>query len=242
MALRFILMALTAAAAGLVQGVTGFGCCIVMMLVYPYFYGVAQAAGISIAAAVALNAAMAWHYRKELTVKKAVLPAILYIAVCTAAIHFGSKMDAALIKRILGGFLIVLSIYYLFFHKAAAGKPMSPPAAAGAIGISAVCDGLFGIGGPLMAVYYLGQTKTAHEFLGMIQFFFLITCVWNTGFRFATGVLTGAHLLPCVVCAAGILAGAFIANRIVDKVNADMLRKLTYVMIGISGVINLLGL
>jgi uncharacterized membrane protein YfcA len=37
-----------------------------------------------------------------------------------------------------------------------------------------------------------------------------------------------------------ILAGAWIADKIVSYLNPDVLKKLTYVMIGISGLMNLL--
>ena len=238
---QLLIMAAVACVSGIIQGVTGFGACIVMMLVFPHFFAVPQAAGIAISGALVLCLIMTVRFRREVRLKKVIPPAVFYIAVCTAAIWFGSKLDAALIKRVLGGFLIALAVYYLFFQKKSEGKPLSLPASAGALGFSAVCDGLFGIGGPLLAVYYLGITRTAHEFLGMIQCFFLVTCLWNTGFRFATGVLGTAHLSAMACTMAGIAAGAFIAIRIVDKVNAEVLKKLTYVMIGVSGVINLIG-
>ncbi|MCR5469219.1 MAG: hypothetical protein K6F37_09680 [Lachnospiraceae bacterium] len=38
----------------------------------------------------------------------------------------------------------------------------------------------------------------------------------------------------------GILVGVWVANKVVDKMNEQAIRKLTYAMIGISGVINLI--
>lgn len=105
--------------------------------------------------------------------------------------------------------------------------------------ISALCDSLFGIGGPLMVLYFLSQTNSTKEYLGTIQFFFFINGVYNTAFRFVRGILGLEQLLYIAVGAVCIFAGLLVANRIVDRLNANIIRKLTYIMIGISGIVNL---
>ena len=91
-----------------------------------------------------------------------------------------------------------------------------------------------------MVIYFLSITDSSHEYLGTIQMFFLFNTVYNTCFRFVRGILLMEHMSYIAIGTVAIFIGLMIANKIVDKMNADILRKLTYVMIGVSGIINLL--
>ena len=102
-----------------------------------------------------------------------------------------------------------------------------------------MCDGLFGIGGPLMVLYFLSQTHNTHEYLGTIQTFFFINCTYNTCFRIVNGILGINHIFIMCIGVIGITVGGLIGNKVVDRLDGMLIRKLTYIMIGISGLINL---
>ena len=235
-----ILFAITMLA-GLVQGVTGFGSCIVIMLVLPFYFPLAEAAGIAVATTLIMGIVMILRYRTSINVREALLPSLLYIIVSSLAIHFSASVDQTLMKKVFGVFLVLLSEFYLGFVPANSNQKKLPLlAGAACIILSAACDGLFGIGGPLMVIYFMHRTTDLHEYLGTLQLFFLVNNVYNTGFRFFRGVLGPQHLIFIAVGMAGILIGVLIAGKIVEKVRRDVLRKLIYVMIGISGLVNLL--
>lgn len=226
--------------AGLVQGVTGFGSCIVIMMVLPHYFPMAQAAGIAVATTLVMGVTMIVQYRKTVLVRQALLPSVLYLIVSSLVIHFSTQIDPAVMKKALGVFLILLSEYYLGFAKQDGNHRLPFAAAVFCIVISAACDGLFGIGGPLMVLYFLSRTASLHEYLGTLQLFFLVNNVYNTGFRFYKGILRPEHLVYIAVGFVGIFLGAMVARRIVDKVKTPVLRKIVYCMIGISGAVNLL--
>jgi len=232
---------ITAMLAGLVQGVTGFGGGIIIMLIVPMFFSIPVSAGISGSLGIALCAAIVIRYRKEVSVKMAVLPAFLYLAVSSLAISCAVSVDQILIKRLFGVFLLLLSCYYLFISKAVQNRRLGLAVSIVCIIISGACDGLFGIGGPLMVLYFMSMTNSTHAYLGTIQLFFWINSLYNTAFRFYRGILLPEHLIFIVCGMIGILIGGAAAGKIVDRLNIETMRKLIYVMIGISGVINLLG-
>lgn len=234
-----LMILLTTAAAGVIQGITGFGCGIVMMMVFPMMFALPQSAGCSTAIAVFLSLSMVITYRKHIRFEKIIPPAVLYIAVCSASIYCSTMFDQNVMKKVFGVFLLLLSVYYLFVQKNTDRKKLSLPVSVLCIVVSAVCDGLFGIGGPLMVLYFLAQTHNTHEYLGTIQTFFLINSVYNTVFRVINGILTVSHIAVIFTGVIGIVIGGMIGNRIVDKLDGIMVRKLTYIMIGISGLINL---
>jgi hypothetical protein len=226
--------------AGIIQGVTGFGSGIVLMMVLPMMFALPQSAGISSAICICLCAQMVYMYRKYVNFKKIILPSILYLIVCSIAIRFSTIVDQVLMKKVFGIFLIVLAIYYLFINKNNDRKKIGIALSIFCIVVSALCDGLFGIGGPLMVMYFLSTTHNTHEYLVTIQTFLCINCVYNTIFRICNGILLPEHLLYIGIGIIGIIIGGFIANKLVDKLDGVLIRKLIYIMIGISGIINII--
>lgn len=233
-------LTIVACIAGLVQGVTGFGAGIIIMMALPYFLSIPQSAGITGAVSIVLCVMMVIRYYEDIKISKVILPAILYMTVCSFAISFSTMVNQALLKKALGAFLVMLAIYYLFFNKSNDNKELSLLVKIGCIVISAVCDAFFGIGGPLMVLYYMSMTSSTREFLGTLQVFFLINATYNTILRFFKGILSITQLPLIGIGAIGIIAGVLVANKIVDKLDEQLIKKLTYVMIGISGIINLI--
>ncbi|MBR5258626.1 MAG: sulfite exporter TauE/SafE family protein [Clostridia bacterium] len=229
---------LAALLAGLVQGIAGFGSGPVQMMVYPLYWAVPAAAAVSVCVSVPLNLNMTITYLKEIHWKKVLVPILPYMAICSAAISFSLGVDQVLIKRVFGVFLILLAAYYLFFNRGVK-KRLGPWQTAAYILISALCDAFFGIGGPMMVIYFLNKTDSAKEYLGTAAAFFLINGVYNTVYRLISGILAPA-LLPYIgVGAAAILAGVTLAHLVAKKLNDRLIKKAVYIMIGLTGIFNL---
>lgn len=229
---------LPAIAGGIIQGVTGFGAGVVMMMFLPLQFSVIQSAGVSSAICLILCVAMVYRYRRNINFQKIILPAVLYLAISSISILFSKMINQEIMKIILGLFLIVLAVYFLCFSK----KDVEPRGIVAilCIVISGICDGLFGIGGPLMVIYFLSKTQSKEEYLGTIQCFFLINVLYSTVFRIMNSIIT-VELIPGIgLGMAGILIGMVIANRIVEKLNAEFIKKMTYVIIGLSGLSNII--
>ena len=157
--IEYLIVALAALISGVVQGSCGFGAGIILMIALPFYYPLSQAAGVSCIMNIALIAAMVYRYRKHINLRKVILPLLLYSTVATAAIRLAPYVDQALLKRCFGGFLILLALYHFFLHGKDHGK-WNIWVSAAAIIFSGVCSGLFAVGGPLMAVYYLANTDS----------------------------------------------------------------------------------
>ncbi len=230
---------LPAIAAGIIQGVTGFGAGIILMMFLPLQFSVIQSAGISSAVTLILCASMTYRYRQTINVRKIIGPAVLYLIVSSVSIVYAKLIDQDLMKGIFGFFLIVLSLYFLFISKDNGFDPKGISALF-CIVVSGICDGLFGIGGPLMVVYFLSKTRTKEEYLGTIQCFFLIGMIYTTLFRAVSGIITPDLVISILFGMLGILFGVMIANKIVDKLNSDLIKKLTYILIGLCGLSNVI--
>lgn len=237
--MTYLIVAATALAAGLVQGVTGFGSGIVQMFTYPMLWGVTSAAAVSACASVPLNVDMVLTYRRSIRRREVLAPVVPYLIVCSAAISLSRGADPRLIRKLFGLFLLLLSLYYLFVDHGGKVR-MGAWKACAFIVVSALCDAFFGIGGPLMVLYYLNRTDSKEEYLGTIAAFFLINGVWNTAFRIYAGILTAERAPHLLVAIAGIVAGVTVAHRVVGRLDGAALKKVIYVMIGFSGLANML--
>lgn len=237
--MKILFSALAALAAGFIQGIAGFGSGPVQMMVYPLFWSLPEAAAVSVCVSVPLNLNMMLTYWKRIDWKKVLLPVLPYMAVCTVAIRFSKDIDQAFMKKVFGGFLILLAVYYLFFDRREKRK-LSLFTTLVYIAVSAVCDAFFGIGGPLMVLYFLSITDSQEEYLGTAAAFFLINGAYNTAVRLMSGIIGTQHVPYICAGIAAILLGVTAAHRLVDRLDDALLRKVTYVMIGLTGVFNLI--
>ncbi|WP_263848889.1 TSUP family transporter [Lacticaseibacillus thailandensis] len=102
--------------------------------------------------------------------------------------------------------------------------------------VSGFFNGLFGIGGPLMALYFLTESRSTTEYLASIQTFFMLDTVYVTSLRFSQGILQLHHLGFVAVGMLGAVIGTIVANRVVDQLNLTRVRQIVYTFIGISGL------
>ncbi len=91
-----------------------------------------------------------------------------------------------------------------------------------------------------MVLYYMSKTKGTHEYIGTISTFFFINCIYNTLFRIYKGIITVSHIQYIALGVIFIVLGGIIAHKVVDKINPELLKKLTYITIVIAGIVNVL--
>lgn len=238
--MEYAVVALAAFLGGVLQGVTGFGAGLVLMMALPMLYTVPSAAAVSGIIFLVLSIAMTVQYRESLQPKQIVLPLICYMVLSGSSAYFATvATDQVLIKRAFGFFLILLSIYYLFLHERFGERHMGKAAGALCVVVSGLCDGLFGIGGPLLVVYFLDRFETREARLGSLQLFFSINAVYTTVVRAAAGAFPPNALGIIMLGSASIGVGLVAANAIQSKIDDELLRKITYVLIGACGVLQL---
>lgn len=232
----WIVLPLIAALGGIIHTITGFGSGIVMMVFLPYFLGMATAPALSSSINLFLSLVLAFKFRKTIRIKFFLLPLIPYLLGSTLSIYALSGFDMRMVAISFGIFLILLALYFTFIAKRMTIEP-TWQAAVLCGGISGVTAGLFGIGGPLMALYFLAITDSKEAYTGNLQCMFTCTCLCNTMTRISRGIYT-FDLIPLTIL--GLLSinvGKTIGLRLLNKMDPDLVRKIVYLFVGISGVI-----
>jgi uncharacterized membrane protein YfcA len=233
--MTWLLVVLPALLAGLVQGLTGFGAAIIMMIFLPQLLPINQSAGVAGLIMFASVVTMTLRYRHHIHVKRIIIPFIVYASVAAWSVHLGQTLDVQLLRKLLGGLLVGLAVYFTFSHRETTKR--YPWWVAGAfMVVSGFFNGLFGIGGPLMALYFLSLAKSTEDYIGNLQAFFLVDVFYITTVRIINGIVT-VHLAPYILIGmVGAFTGTAIAARILPKLPMATVKQLIYIFIGLSGV------
>ena len=235
----WIVLPLIAALGGIIHTITGFGSGIVMMLFLPSFLDMASAPALSSSINLFLSLILAFKFRKTIRIRLFLLPIIPYLMGSTMAIYALSGFDMRLVAISFGVFLIILSLYFTFVAKKMTVTPNWQTAVfCGAI--SGVTAGLFGIGGPLMAVYFVSASDGKESYIANLQFLFALTNVVNFFTRIYKGFYT-FDLVPVTLLGfAGITLGKKLGLKILDRLDLESMKKGVYLFVGISGILNVI--
>lgn len=237
--MTWLLIILFGFLAGLVQGLTGFGAAIMMMIFLPSILPIAESAGVASLIMAASVLTLVLRYRHDIHLKRIIVPFLVYASVVAWSVHLVRVLDVHLLRMLLGGLLIVLSFYFSV-NKNAGTKPYPWLVAGLFMIISGFFNGLFGIGGPLMALYFLSLASTTGEYIANIQTFFLIDIVYITTLRVLNGILTTTVIPFILVGMVGAILGTVIAARLMNHLNLAIVKRYIYVFIGVSGAYYLL--
>lgn len=236
MLLNAIFFAGIAFFAGIVQTVSGFGAAIVMMAVIPFFFEILTAPALVSAVCAALAISVSFRFRKHINFRKSVIPILAFLVASLSIIPVSKRWDLHVLTIVFGGFLILLAVYLFFFsEKIVVRSDAKTALLLGAI--SGITSGLFGIGGPLMALYFSASTDSKEAYIANTQLLFATTNILNTIMRAINGIYT-VDLIPLtIVGIVGILCGKKIGLKKLASVDIMQLRKIINIFVAIAGVI-----
>ena len=231
-------IAILAIIGGFVQTLTGFGAGVILMTVLPYVFGVIRAGALNASVCLGLNAVLAYQHRSRLEWKKIVFPGILYIVGTAIGIRMTGDFNVRFLTILFGLFLIAMAVYFLAFAKKAVIRP-TPLAALLCCGVSGIFAGLFGIGGPMMALYFVQITDDHDSYIAALQTVFTVNGCLSLIQRVSRGLYT-ADLIPyTLVGLALVLVGKRFGQRFVEKINVETFKKTVYAFVGISGIVSI---
>lgn len=233
----YLIIVVVSLVGALIQGVTGFGASLTIMTILPYFVSLPQSVALSGVIPLAQMVALVWLYRRALNWRRVLIPSAFYLVGCWLSIKHTLSFDPTALKFAFGIFLILVGIYFLKFSEKAKVKDTIPVMVICSF-VSGLINGLFGIGGPLMVLYYMAACKSMSEYIACLQCCFFITDIYCLILRTQEGIFTADLIGPSIVGIIVILIGQAFAARIVKKINSeDIIRRCTYIMVCVSGVI-----
>lgn len=167
--------------------------------------------------------------------KLLVPPTILGVAAGTLLF---TRLDSALLLRLLGVFIIAFALYVLAVHHFGLPKIHCSRGWALPVGFAgATVDTMFGGGGGTLVVIYMHLRG-----IGKMQFRATVAVLWffEMVARIAGYAIAGYYTLPTLMFAALMLpvmwAGTYAGERIGNRISQDTFSKVLAVMLILSGV------
>lgn len=238
--LDFILVFLMAAGASLTQRVCGFGFGIFIMMLLPFIMpSFAEATALSGLLAVFTALVPAVRMVRKVPWRKLIPILVTFIIVSFFAVILVKHIDSRILKKVLGGVMIAISLYFFFLNGKFTLKPSIPVQLAMG-SISGLMGGLFAMQGPPAVIYFVGCTDSKEEYMAITQWYFLIGNAMMTVYRAGHGFVTACVLESWCVGIAGVLIGLLLGAWVFKRINASLLRHLIYAVMAFSGVVALL--
>lgn len=238
--LQILLVIAVAAVGSFIQRVSGFGFGIFVMIFLPYIisdYGPATV--LSSMMGLVLSLQVSVTKRKHIN-WRLVLPCLATAMITTVlSVIFMTKQSGSTLKLLLGIVLILLSVYFIFFSKRLKVSG-NIPTGLGVGLLSGVMSGLFAMSGPPVVVYMLSAAATATEYIATIQAYFAALSVFTIGTKIVAGFFTVQVFVFFVFGAIGVVVGNIVGSRVFDKLNTDMIKRIAYIVMAVSGVVTML--
>jgi uncharacterized membrane protein YfcA len=235
--LHFLYVILVGFGAAFFQRVSGFGLGIFAMMFLPHFLpSHTAAATISCLFSCYTTTFNSIRYRKDVAYKTAIPMLAAALISIPIAVYFAAKVSAKIFEILLGSVLVVLSIYFLFFNKSIKIKA-SPVNGAVSGTLSGILNGLFSTGGPPAVLYLTHAAASNGAYFAGIQFFFGLTNIYASVMRVFGGLVTLDVLTMSAFGLFGCLLGDFLGKGVFDKLDGEMLKRIIYIGMIISGIV-----
>lgn len=235
-----MLAAILAAAGGFfgsaLSAICGLGIGIITMILLPYAvepYSASCVVGlVSIIQAVWL----AWVYRKKIRLKSILPPLAAYFIITFIMVPLMKGFSAQSLRKVLGVFLVIIGIYFIFFSgRIRVNISVRNGIIAGSV--AAVMMSMFSVGGPPMSLFYGAAFDDKEEYLGTMNFFFAVTNIYLSALRIINGFVDKTVLQCLIWATVGMIAGTLVGKKIFSRLNADGVRKCSYGLMLVSGLI-----
>ena len=232
----YLYCALAGFAGSLLQTVTGFGLAIVVMIALPLRFSYPVSLTISSLLSVGQSATALLTCPKAFRLRVCAVPLGVYLVVCAVAVRFVEGQSTDMMLRLLGGFMVVLGLYFFLGKEQLRLRPTVKNGVLTGT-IAGVMGGLFSVTGPPFAVYYLSVSASDQEFLANTRLSLLLVSGYTLILRIASGYLTAQVLRYSAVGLAAMAAGVLVGNAITAKINKDILRRAVYGTMIFSGFV-----
>ena len=143
------------------------------------------------------------------------------------------------LKQVMGGFLILVSLYF-FFVSGRIHLPPTMPVQIGMGTLSGVLGGLFAMQGPPAVIYFVESCKSKEEYIAATQWYFLIGNAAMSLFRADSGFVTPVVLRCWCFAMPAVLAGMWIGSHIYKRIRLPLLRKVVYAYMALAGLISII--
>lgn len=238
----FILVFLLTVAASFIQRVSGFGFGIFVMMFFPFIlssYGESIMLSGLLAGTTALLVAVR-HWR-DIRWDVMGLITVFNLAVSALPVAYLSSLGNDVLKRCLGGVLLLIGGYFLFGADKLQLPVRSRKAQMGIGTVSGLMGGMFAMPGPPVVLYCIGSLPDKRQYMATMQAFSVVFNVFYTFLRARVGFYSDQTLLLWGIGLVGVVAGSALGGRCFEAIGHRTLKRIVYLMMLTSGIVAMIG-
>ena len=233
----YVITCVTALIGAIIQGMSGFAFSIIMLMVMPYFLPYTEALALVAITSTIMVIGNLYQYRKHIVWKRLFIPILVFggMDILSVGLLKHTETNTNIIK-LLGVAFIILALYLNFGQ----GKIYIKPTLRNAVLLNAVgglVNGLFGIAGPIVVLYFMAVSDEKDEYMSTLQVFFFVTIIVDVAVRLWHGMVTMQIMQYSLYCLVFIVLGLYIGKKIFDRVDINILYKIVYGVMVINGLV-----
>lgn len=237
--LQYFLIFIVSTVGSAIQAASGFGYGIFVMSVLPFFLPYGDALCATGLIAVFMAGTIAYKHRDAFDLKLIVYPVLFNLMASTAGTFFLKGQTDAMLKRVLGGFLVALSLYLFCLNDRVKIKA-TPLSGALSGGLGGIMGSMFGMGGPPIVIYLLSATSQTAAYIANLQVYFVCTNVYVAAIRYLHGMMNMQVLVYTGCGILGIYGGAKLGDLLFRRLDVKSLRRMVYVFMVAMGALLLI--
>lgn len=220
---------------GFLQAGMGMGLVILCMIFFPMLFPLNTAVGLAVAIPIISNLALGLIYRKHVQWKVVLSCGIVSSVISVVFATLSLSWNENYVKIGLGFVLIVLAIYFDRYSENIRIKPtIRNGAIAGIAG--GLGNGLFGLAGPPVGLFFAAALPGNAAYLGSIQFYFLLINVVAIVTRTAHHAFGLEHIPMIIAGSVTSCLGIWLGIHFFEKLPKKTVRRLVYLAIAIGGL------
>ena len=188
---------------GLIHGYTGFGGALLIVPVLTFLYGPVEAIGISCIIAIIGGVRLVFETSRQANWRELTPICTGIIVLTPVGAWFLFNIDPDLVRRSMGVFILIFALTLLsgWSYNGSRGTMLS--ALVGSV--TGLINGLTGVGGPTLALYYLSSAQSAD-----VQRANIVMCIMVLTIAMFCAVIIGDGYSYFVIIRALIIAPAYL--------------------------------
>lgn len=217
------------------QSNIGFGFPILAMVFLPSIFPFNTAVTLNQIIAMASTGWMTFRYRKHIRWNVLLPMTLSSILLAQVIILMSLNVESSVLTLLLGICLILLSVYFMVFSERLQIKASKRNAVL--MGMTAgLGNGLFGIGGPPIALYLSSAVEDKYAYLSTIQAYFFISNIHSITVRVLSGTLQFTHLGYILAGWFAVAIGTFVGLSVFKHIPKRFFKRIVYCFVGCSGL------
>jgi len=226
------------AVSGVIFGMTGFGFALISVPPLLLLYEPTTVVALMICITIATSGIVMVSGRSELDWRLvfALFPgALLGLAIGTRILQ---DVDPVALKIVAGTFVAIYSVALLAGFQPVGGRnPIAIFAASLTSGALATSTGL---SGPPIVMLLSARQMAKDAFRSTITTYFVVIAIASLPLLLASGAVGQSEIVTSLWLSPAAMVGTFVGNRLVRKMNAAAFRKLTLVLLLVTGLMGII--